>query len=73
MARTMMQMQMMQQMMNQTNNPAQPSAGNPAQPDAAMSRDQVMTTLKELGELKAAGILTEDEFNEKKKDLLARL
>lgn len=71
MARTMMQMQMMNQMMNQMNNPntgASPNSGT-----ANMTREQVMATLKELGELKSAGILTEDEFNEKKKELLAKL
>ncbi len=37
------------------------------------SREQIMSTLKQLGELKAAGILTEAEFDAKKKDLLAKL
>ena len=37
------------------------------------SRDDIMKTLKELGELKAAGILTDDEFDTKKKELLAKL
>jgi hypothetical protein len=32
-----------------------------------------MATLKQLGELKAAGILTDEEFNAKKKDLLSKL
>jgi membrane protease subunit (stomatin/prohibitin family) len=42
----------------------------PAQPE---SRDQIMATLKQLGELKASGILTEAEFDAKKKELLAKL
>ena len=37
------------------------------------SRDQIMKTLKELGELKTAGILTDAEFEAKKKELLAKL
>jgi membrane protease subunit (stomatin/prohibitin family) len=37
------------------------------------SKDQIMATLKQLGELKAAGILTDAEFEAKKKDLLAKL
>ncbi len=44
-----------------------------AAPAPAESRDQIMTTLKQLGELKAAGILTEAEFDAKKKELLAKL
>jgi hypothetical protein len=37
------------------------------------SKDQIMGMLKQLGELKAAGILTETEFETKKKELLAKL
>ncbi|MGE0872500.1 MAG: SPFH domain-containing protein [Kofleriaceae bacterium] len=37
------------------------------------SREAIMATLKQLGELKAAGILTEAEFDAKKKELLAKL
>jgi hypothetical protein len=37
------------------------------------SRDEIMKTLKDLGELKTAGILTEAEFDAKKKELLAKL
>ena len=37
------------------------------------SREQIMSTLKQLGELKAAGILTDAEFDTKKKELLAKL
>src|SRR5690606_16003230 len=35
------------------------------------SKEQIMSTLKQLGELKAAGILTDAEFEAKKKELLA--
>jgi membrane protease subunit (stomatin/prohibitin family) len=44
-----------------------------AKPEAAESREQIMSTLKQLGELKAAGILTDAEFEAKKKELLAKL
>lgn len=37
------------------------------------TREQIMSTLKQLGELKTAGILTEAEFDAKKKELLAKL
>ncbi len=57
------------QMMNQMNQGARP-AGAPA---PAESKDQIMTMLKQLGELKAAGVLTEQEFDLKKKELLAKL
>jgi len=39
----------------------------------AESKDQIMAMLKQLGELKAAGILTDTEFDAKKKELLAKL
>jgi len=44
-----------------------------AQRPQGESRDQIMATLKQLGELKAAGVLTDAEFEAKKKDLLAKL
>lgn len=46
-------------------------AGAPA--PVAESKDQIMATLKQLGELKAAGVLTDAEFETKKKELLAKL
>jgi len=44
-----------------------------AHPAAPESKDQIMATLKQLGELKTAGVLTDAEFEAKKKDLLAKL
>ena len=35
--------------------------------------DEIITLLQKLGELKSKGILTEEEFNEKKKELLAKI
>ncbi len=37
------------------------------------SKEDILATLKELGGLKEAGVLTEEEFEAKKKELLARL
>jgi membrane protease subunit (stomatin/prohibitin family) len=39
----------------------------------SMSKDEIMSALKEIGQLKEAGILTQEEFDAKKKELLARL
>ena len=47
------------------------SAQQPRAP--AESKDQIMAMLKQLGELKSAGILTDAEFDTKKKELLAKL
>ena len=71
MANLMMSNMMMQQMQNQQQN--QGGQQNQAGGQKEMSRDEIMKTLKELGELKTAGILSEEEFDAKKKDLLARL
>ena len=49
------------------------SQARPAQAAAPESREQIMSTLKQLGELKTAGILTDAEFDAKKKELLAKL
>lgn len=62
-------------MMNQAN-VAKPGAGGApgaAAPVATESKEQIMAMLKQLGELKAAGVLSEAEFEAKKKELLARL
>lgn len=53
--------------------PQQPQAAAPAGEDAASEKEKVMATLKQLGELKEMGVLTEEEFNKKKADLLAKL
>ncbi|MDW8345791.1 MAG: SPFH domain-containing protein [Bacteroidia bacterium] len=70
--RMQMQFQMMNQMMNQNNmmNMNNQQKNTTPQEDA---KAKIMATLKELGELKSAGIITEEEFNEKKKELLAKL
>ena len=40
---------------------------------AGMKPDEVMATLEKLGELKAKGILTDEEFSAKKAELLKKL
>jgi len=55
----------MANMMGQANAPRPATGGE--------SRDQIMATLKQLGELKSAGVLTDAEFEAKKKELLAKL
>jgi len=49
--------------------PAEVAAAAPA----AMRPDEVMATLEKLADLKAKGILTEDEFSAKKAELLKKL
>jgi len=55
--------------------PATAAAGAAAAPaaPAGIKADEVMATLEKLGELKAKGILTEDEFAAKKAELLKKL
>jgi membrane protease subunit (stomatin/prohibitin family) len=60
------------QMMNQFNQQGRGGGGGPA-PAPTESKDQIMGMLKQLGELKAAGVLTDAEFDAKKKELLAKL
>ncbi|MCB9231260.1 MAG: SPFH domain-containing protein [Bacteroidia bacterium] len=74
MASMMMANMMMQNMQNQQQNQPQ-NQQNQNQGGGAqqMSRDEVMKTLKELGELKSMGVLTEEEFNAKKTELLSKL
>ena len=41
--------------------------------NSQVSNDDVIKLLEQLGKLKASGILTEDEFNDKKKELLTKI
>jgi membrane protease subunit (stomatin/prohibitin family) len=58
-----------------TNNPAAAAVPATAQQPAVavVSPADVMTTLEKLGELKSKGILTQEEFDAKKADLLKKL
>jgi len=49
----------------------QQQAAAPPPPTAASSETDTLTQLKELGELKAAGVLTEAEFEAQKAKILA--
>jgi len=51
---------------------AQPQAVPGAAP-VIQSADEIMALLEKLGDLKAKGILTEDEFSAKKAELLKKL
>jgi membrane protease subunit (stomatin/prohibitin family) len=44
-----------------------------AAPSAAIKPDEVMATIEKLGELKAKGLLTDEEFSVKKAELLKKL
>ncbi|MEK8047269.1 SPFH domain-containing protein [Ideonella margarita] len=66
--------QMLAQQMSQGLNAAtQPAAAATAAAPAAMSPDAVMATLEKLADLKAKGILTDEEFSAKKAELLKKL
>ncbi|MFT5386023.1 MAG: membrane protease subunit (stomatin/prohibitin family) [Saprospiraceae bacterium] len=63
---------MANQMMNQQQQ--QNQNANKNAPDAKpQSKEDIMDTLKQLGGLKEAGVLTQEEFDSKKKELLSRL
>lgn len=59
---------MAKMMMNDMDKPASQPQGEPTQ-----SKEDILKLLKELGGLKEAGILTDEEFNEKKTELLKKL
>ena len=61
----------MGQMMASVNTQGSPVANTAATPDAGSSVDR-LTALKALAELKAQGILTDEEFDAEKKHILAR-
>ena len=73
MANMMMANMMMQNMQQQQQQQQNQQNQNSQQGGEQMSKDEIMKMLKDLGELKAAGVLTEEEFDSKKKELLAKL
>jgi hypothetical protein len=50
---------------------AQPAYAAPPPPPAAPAQNDMLTQLQKLGELKAAGVLTEEEFAAQKAKILA--
>jgi len=65
--------QTMAQAMQQGLQPPAPAAAPVAAPVVALRPDEIMATLEKLADLKAKGILTEDEFAAKKTELLKKL
>jgi len=57
-----------QQMQNQ-----QQQGNQQQQPVQKMSADEIMGAIEKLGKMKESGLLTQEEFDTKKKDLLAKL
>lgn len=51
----------------------EPAAAAPVAPAAAVRPEDVIATIEKLGELKAKGILTQEEFDAKKAELLKKL
>lgn len=58
---------------NLMNNVANPSALSSPSIQANEDKNKILNLLKELGALKDAGIITDEEFSEKKKELLSKL
>jgi len=66
--------QVLAQNLQQGLNPAAPGApGAAASAPAGVRPDEVMATIEKLADLKAKGILTQDEFDAKKAELLKKL
>jgi hypothetical protein len=53
--------------------PTRPQPRRRRRPRPGLKPDEVMATLEKLADLKAKGILTEDEFSAKKAELLKKL
>ena len=70
---TMVSMGMVNPIANQMGNIMQNSMPNSQSPTISNNNEKVFEDLKKLGELKAMGVLTEVEFNEKKKELLTKI
>ncbi len=68
---TMVSMGMVNPLANQMGNIMQSSNPNPQH--TTINNEAVFEDLKKLGELKTAGILTDQEFNDKKKELLSKI
>ena len=65
--------QVMAQQLNQGLQGGGAAAASAAAAAAGVKPDEVMATIEKLAELKAKGILTDDEFNSKKAELLKKL
>ena len=67
----MMMGNIMGQAFQNTTQPQQQQSGT--QPEKKMTADEIMSTIEKLGKMKDAGLITAEEFETKKKDLLAKL
>ncbi len=65
----MMMANMMGGMMNNMNQ----QSGQQQQQQQKMSADEIMATIEKLGKMKESGLITPEEFDAKKKDLLSKL
>jgi membrane protease subunit (stomatin/prohibitin family) len=70
---TMVSMGMVNPLANQMGNIMQNSIPNSPTNNVSYNNNKVFEDLKKLGELNAMGFLTEEEFNEKKKELLTKI
>lgn len=70
---TMVSMGMVNPLANQMGNIMQTSMPTSQNTPVSNNNDKVFDDLKKLGELKAMGVLTDEEFNEKKKELLTKI
>jgi membrane protease subunit (stomatin/prohibitin family) len=65
---------MMANMMGQTMQNVNQQGGQPQQQAAPkMSVDEIMSAIEKLGKMKEAGLITQEEFDTKKKELLAKM
>jgi membrane protease subunit (stomatin/prohibitin family) len=65
---------MMANMMGQSFQGAQqPAQQNQQQAAPKMTADEIMSTIEKLGKMKESGLITPEEFDSKKKDLLSKL
>ncbi len=70
---TMVSMGMVNPIANQMGNIMQNSMPTSQSTTDSNNNDKVFEDLKKLGELKAMGVLSEEEFNEKKRELLTKI
>lgn len=63
----------MANMMTQAMQQSQQSDKSKPQEQEKMSADEIMATIEKLGKLKEAGLITPEEFEQKKKELLSKL
>jgi len=69
----MMMANMMGQAFQNTQMNQQGNQQSGSQPEQKLSADEIMSTIEKLGKMKESGLITQEEFEAKKKDLLAKL